>query len=169
MADQELSVASSPAPPGEEAIRRTTRGREVASALVALLAFATLTYLAHTMELRREVGGIDPRWWPRALGLAGTALAAVLLLRSLVRPVGFAGDAQPATREGAVRVAATVGLAVAYVLLWSAVDFALVTVVLLAVTTALFGGRGWRALLLYPVLLTGAVYLLFQTFLRVPL
>lgn len=168
MTDQDDAVAASPGT-GEAATVGTSRGREVVSATVALLAFAGLTYLAHSMELRREVGGIDPRWWPRTLGLTGTTVAVALLLRGLVRPTGLAGEAEPATRSGITRAAVTLALAVSYVLLWSTVGFALITVVFLAAATALYGGRGWRSLLLYPVLLTAAVYLLFQIFLKVPL
>lgn len=146
----------------------TSRPLEVASALGALVLLGALAYFARRIELRTETGGIDPRWWPELLGTVGVVLAVALLVVSVVRPAPR-DDLEASTRQGFVRLATTVGLAAAYLVAWPLVGFLVATPVFLLALLALFGARGWRALLGFPVLTTGFIYLLFHTLLEVPL
>jgi hypothetical protein len=148
---------------------RPSQRMEIASAAVALLAFAVLIVLARRIELRAETGGIDPRWWPQMLGAAGVLLSVVLLARSVLRAPVERDGVLEATRDGRVRTVLAVVLAALYVLAWPLVGFVVVTPVFLLAATALFGGRGWKALLLFPAALTALLYLLFHTVLKVPL
>ncbi|MBD8078604.1 tripartite tricarboxylate transporter TctB family protein [Cellulosimicrobium arenosum] len=152
-----------PAPPAPP-----SRRLEVASALVSLVLLAGLAFLARRIELRTETGGIDPRWWPELLGTVGAVLAVALLVVALVRP-SDRGDLEATTRTGYVRLGASVALTVGYLLLWPLVGFLVATPIYLLALILLFGGRGWRTLIGFPVLTTAFIYLLFHTLLEVPL
>ncbi|EHR60550.1 tripartite tricarboxylate transporter TctB family protein [Saccharomonospora cyanea] len=145
-----------------------SRPLEIVCASLAVAGTGALVLLARAIELRRETGGIDPRWWPQVLGLVGLALAVLLLLVALVRPPAQR-DVEPATRPGWIRLGAAVSLAVVFVVLWPVAGFLPTAPVFLCAATYLFGGRGWKSLVLYPVVLSGLVFLLFHTLLKVPL
>lgn len=146
-----------------------SRPLEVSTAVIALVFSAVLFYLAGRIDLRVDTGGINPRWWPRTLGMAGIATSIGLLLLALLRPPPVRDESEQATRSGQIRFVLAVALAAAHLVLWPILGFVPVTVVLLAVSTAVFGGRGIKALVVYPVLLTAALHLLFATALNVPL
>jgi hypothetical protein len=141
---------------------------EVASALVALVVLGGVAFLARRIEVRTETGGIDPRWWPELLGTVGVCLAVALLVVVLARPLDR-GELEATTREGFVRLAVTVAITAAYLVLWPMLGFLVVTPILLLALLVVFGGRGWRGLIGFPVLTTAFVYLLFHTLLEVPL
>jgi len=142
---------------------------EIASAAVALLGFAVLVVLSRGIELRRETGGVDPRWWPQLLGAVGVVLSVLLLVRALTRPPLTRDDVQEATRDGRLRTVLTMALAALYVVAWPLAGFLVTTPVFLLAAAFLFGGRGWKALLLFPAMLTASIYLLFNSVLQVPL
>ncbi len=145
-----------------------SRPLEIVCAALAVAGTGVLILFAQSIELRRETGGIDPRWWPQVLGLVGLALAVLLLVVALVRPPAQR-DVEPATRPGWLRLGAAVSLAVVFVVLWPVAGFLPTAPVFLCAATYLFGGRGWKALVLYPVALSGLAFLLFHTLLKVPL
>lgn len=146
-----------------------SRKLEVLCAAVAVAASGALVLLARAIEVRRETGGIDPRWWPELLGIGGLALSALLLIVTITRPPFARDDLEAATGQGWVRAVTAIALTAAFVAAWPVVGFLVATPVFLAVTTYLFGGRGWKPVLLYPAVLTMAIYLLFHTLLKVPL
>ncbi|WP_024875706.1 tripartite tricarboxylate transporter TctB family protein [Saccharomonospora piscinae] len=166
--EQDTDTAGTTAGGGDTAAPRS-RALEIASAVVAVGATGAVVLLARAIEVRRETGGIDPRWWPELLGLLGLALAVVLLVVALVRPPAAREGIESPTREGRLRLGATVALAVVFVALWPVAGFLPTAPVFLCATTYVFGGRGWKPLVLYPLVLCGLVYLLFQTLLKVPL
>ncbi len=145
-----------------------SRRLEIGSALVALAFLGGLAFLARRIEVRAETGGIDPRWWPELLGTVGCVLAVALLVVAVVRP-SDRGDLEATTRSGVVRLVATVALAAAYLVVWPLVGFLVATPVFLLAAVVLFGARGWRTLVLFPLLTTAGIYLLFHTLLEVPL
>lgn len=157
--------SGAPAAPGA----RPSKPMEVAVAAVALAGFAVVFLLARGIELRVETGGIDPRWWPQVLGATGAALSAVLLGRAVVGAPARREGVQEATRDGRVRTVLVVALAALYVVAWPLAGFVVATPVFLAAGAYLFGGRGWAALLAFPVGLTALLYLLFRSVLEVPL
>lgn len=146
-----------------------SRRLEIVCAAIAVAGSAALVLLARAIEVRNETGGIDPRWWPELLGVVGLALGILLLVIAVVRPPFSRDDLEAATRQGWLRVGLAVVLSVAFVLLWPVLSFLVVTPIFLVAATYLFGGRGWKTLILFPVLMTGFIYLLFHTLLKVPL
>ncbi|GAA0895705.1 tripartite tricarboxylate transporter TctB family protein [Pseudonocardia zijingensis] len=148
---------------------RPSKPMEIAAAAVALAGFAAVFLLARGIELRVETGGIGPRWWPQVLGAAGAALSVVLLCRAVVGAAAQREGVQEATRDGRVRVVLVVVLAALYVVAWPLAGFVVATPLFLAAGAYLFGGRGWAALLAFPVGLTALLYLLFHSVLEVPL
>lgn len=159
---------STPSDPDGVPTAPASRRLEIGSAIGALVLLGALAFFARRIELRAETGGIDPRWWPELLGTIGLVLAVALLVVSALRPVSR-DDLEGSTRSGFVRVGITIAITVVYLVVWPLVGFVVATPFFLAALTAVFGGRGWRALLLFPVLTTGFVYLLFHTLLEVPL
>jgi hypothetical protein len=148
---------------------RPSRRLEIVCAAIAVVGSGALLLLARAVEVRNETGGIDPRWWPELLGIAGLALGALLLVVAVVRPPFDRDDLEAATRQGWLRVGLAIVLSVAFVLLWPVLGFLVVSPIFLVAATYLFGGRGWKTLILFPVLMTGFIYLLFHTLLKVPL
>lgn len=146
-----------------------SRGLEVVGALVALVVSAALFVLSDRIEVRGEPGGIDPRWWPRLLGLTGLALSCLVLVTSMVgRPAERSGI-EAATRLGRFRFLLTFAATIGYLLAWPVAGFVPTSFGLLVALTAIFGGRGFRALLIFPAALTGFVFGVFHLVLRVPL
>ena len=150
-------------------VAKDSRRLEVICATIAVAGSGALLLLARSIEVRTEADGIDPRWWPQVLGLTGLALGIILLVLTLARPPFSRADLEAATRQGWIRTVAAVGLTVVYILVWPAAGFLLATAPFLVAVTYLFGGRGWRTLVLFPVLTTAGIYLLFHTLLKVPL
>lgn len=146
-----------------------SRRLEVACAVVVLGLCVALLIGARGIEVRTETGGIDPRWWPQLLGMAGIALSLLLLGIALVRPPQVNEDLSTVTATGARRLGLALVGSAALVMLWPVVGFVPAGAVFVATLTALFGGRGWRTLLLFPALLTAFLYVLFAALLEVPL
>lgn len=146
-----------------------SRRLEVVCAGVCLALAVTLYLGARGIQVRTETGGIDPRWWPQLLGLAGIALSTLMLLTALLRPPLQAEDLQTTTRVGRARLALALVASVALGVLWPLVGFVPAAAVFVAALTYLFGGRGWRTLVLFPALLTGFLHLVFAVLLEVPL
>lgn len=148
---------------------RPSKRMEIAGAAIALLGFAVLIAASRAIEVRRETGGVDPRWWPQLLGIVGLALSVLLLVRAVTRPPLARGDVREATRDGRLRTVLAVGLAALYIMTWPVAGFLVTTPLFLLAGTYLFGGRGWKALLVFPAVLTAGIYLLFDAALQVPL
>lgn len=145
-----------------------SRPLEIVTAVVSLLVFALVTWLAGRIELRAETGGIDPRWWPRALGLAGMAVSAALLVVAVVRTIPR-DDIESTTRTGWIRLGVVLAATAAFAVAWPAVGFLPSALVYALVLIAVLGGRGWKTLVIFPVGVTAFIYLLFHTLLKVPL
>lgn len=145
-----------------------SRRTEVIVAVVALAVFACLVFLANNIDLRAEPGGIDPRWWPRALGVVGVVLSGLLVAVASTRDLAR-DDVEQTTAQGRIRFAIALGATVAFILLWPVITFFPATVLYVLGMTYCFGGRGWKVLTLFPVGITVFLYLLFHTLLKVPL
>jgi len=163
------ALADGDTPANDVVPARASRRMEIVCATLAVVASGALVLLARAIEVRNETGGIDPRWWPELLGTLGLALGAALLVGVLVNPPFDRDDLEAATRQGWVRVVASMALTTAFVLAWPLAGFVVAAPVFLLVAVLLFGGRGWKTLILFPVLTTGFIYLLFHTLLKVPL
>lgn len=163
------AVDAAQAEDGHAELARSSKRMEIVCASIAVAFCTVLILAARAIEVRNETGGVDPRWWPEVLGTFGLVLAALLLVVAIVRPPFDRDDMEAATREGWVRLAAAVALAVAFIFLWPVVGFLFITPPFLVVATYVFGGRGTKTVLLFPALMTAFLYLLFDTLLKVPL
>jgi hypothetical protein len=63
----------------------------------------------------------------------------------------------------------TAVILVGYLLLWNVLQFWLITFATCVALTALYGGRGWRPLIVFPAIVTALLHFLFVVALRVNL
>lgn len=152
-----------------DTIAQPSRRMEIVVAVVGLVVGLGGILLARGVELRAETGGIDPRWWPSVLSIGSAALAAALLVVALLRPPFDRSDLERVSDGGWRRLLLAAVIAAGYVAAWQLVGYLAATVVFLALLVWVFGGRGWKTLVLFPVLTTAFTYLLFHTLLKVPL
>lgn len=142
-------------------------GRGLLVALAVALLGGTAVWSATALELAAVDGSVGPGWWPTVLGgmlVAGAVAIAVVALR---RP-----DPAPEDRvsaHGLGRLGAVVAAIVVYGIGWQFFHFLPVTVVFLSVLLSVTGGRGIKALLVFPALTATVLYGLFGLLLRVPL
>ena len=148
---------------------RPSRRLEIVAAAVCVVVMGLVVIGAGGIEVRTETDSVGPRSWPTMLGWVGLGLASVLLVTSALRRAPARGDLDAINRPGVIRCAAAVALAAIYVGVWNELDFRVTTPLFLAAIVAVFGGRTWQSLLLYPVVTTGGIYVLFHTVLQVPL
>lgn len=146
-----------------------SRRLEITTAAVALAASVGGFALAQSIELRTETGGVDPRWWPTLLSLVAGSLSIVLLVIAIFRPPFDRSDLEVSSRQGWVRLGAALVCGILYIVLWQLAGYLIATALFLAALLWVFGGRGWKTLILFPVLTTAFTYLLFHTLLKVPL
>lgn len=154
--------AAEPAPgPGK------INGRGLLVALAVALLGGTAVWSATALELSAVDGSVGPGWWPTVLGgllVAGAVAIAAVALR---RP-----DPVPEERvsaHGLGRLGAVIAAIVVYGIGWQFFHFLPVTVVFLSVLLFVTGGRGIKALVLFPALTAMVLYGLFGLLLRVPL
>ena len=160
--------------PGAPATRAARPGRRLRDLLPALVAavFAVVAFvLASQVPEGARLTQFSPRWWPELLAAFVLLLSVCLAVGALLRPTVTVEEDTPeeATREGAWRLTAMLASIVGYGVLWYFIDFRVSTLVLFIALTWLGGGRGWKALILFPIAATAILYLLFGVLLRVPL
>lgn len=141
------------------------RGLLVALA-VAVLGGTTM-WSAHTLETSSVGASISPQWWPTVLGGVLVAGAVAIGLVALRRPDPV--SEQPVSAHGLGRLGAVVAAIVVYGFGWHFFHFLPVTAVFLAALMFVTGGRGVKALIVFPVLTAAILYGLFGLLLRVPL
>ncbi|WP_347754930.1 tripartite tricarboxylate transporter TctB family protein [Agrococcus sp. ProA11] len=173
-------IAPASAPAGA---RRWTRDTaiELVAALALLLVTIVYLVLAGQIELRREAapGQMDARAWPTFLGVAAVAAAGLLVLRTMLRGAGARDEIEAAQPGALLRVGGTVLIALGYLALWSVGDIALLglrlalfpvaTALTVAALLLLYGHRGWKGLIIYPIALATLNWVLFAMILRIPL
>ena len=154
--------AAEPAPgPGK------INGRGLLVALAVSLLGGTAVWSATALELSAVDGAVGPGWWPTVLGgllVAGAVAIAAVALR---RP-----DPVPEERvsaHGLGRLGAVIAAIVVYGIGWQFFHFLPVTVVFLSVLLFVTGGRGIKALVVFPALTAMVLYGVFGLLLRVPL
>lgn len=161
------------------------RGRDTALELMAAVALlaASIAYLALAtqIELRREAapGQMDARAWPTLLGASAVAVSGLLMLRTVLRGAGARDEIEPMQPRGALRVAGTILIALGYLALWSVGEiplpgfrvavFPIATALAVVALLLLYGHRGWKGLVLYPLSLAALTWVLFGMLLRIPL
>jgi len=140
----------------------------IASVLVLLSIIGILG--SRAIPVRTETGGIDPRWWPTVMCAITLVLALALLVVSLTKPPYDREDLEVSNRGGWYRLLWTIVVATVYIIAWTLTgNFVIPSVLLLVVLMWVYDGRGWKALVVYPLVTVAFIYLLFHTLLKVPL
>jgi len=149
---------------------KPSRKLEVAIAL-SLVALCVLGIIgSRLIAVRTETGGIDPRWWPTVMCGVALALSLLLTVIAFTRPPFDREDLEVTNRGGWVRLAWTIVLSALYIVAWTLTgNFVIPSVILLAALMWVYDGRGWKALVIYPIVTVAGIYLLFHTLLKVPL
>lgn len=160
---------------------RASRALEVVFAVIALAVCVTYFTLGTQVELRREAapGQIDARFWPVVLGTIGIGASVALLVAAIVQPPAIRDDLERIQRGGALRVVVTCVLTLSYLAIWSASSivvlgyrielFPFATAIFMFLLLLVYGLRNWIGLIVYPLALTGFIYVLFGILLRIPL
>lgn len=163
--------------------RRWTRDTaiDLVASLVLLALAAAYLVFATQVELRREAapGQMDARAWPTFLGVAAVVVSAALALRAMLRGAGPRDEIEQAQPGGLLRVGGTIAIALGYLALWAVGDvvlagvripvFPVATVLAVVALLLLYGHRGWKGLVLYPISLAALNWVLFGMLLRIPL
>jgi len=162
-------------------VAKPSRRLEIAAAVVALVVMAVYTVLVLQIDLRREgaPGQIDARSWPTVLGILGIVIALWRLVVAVTRAPIDRDDLEKQQPGGIRRLALTLVLTVVFMALWqiraviafgySINLFVFITPLFLFGLLWIYGARTWKALILYPVITTAFIYVLFGTLLRIPL
>lgn len=165
----------------ETASARPSKGIEIAFAAIALIITTSYLVLGSQIELRRaaDPGQIDARFWPIMLGSLGVAVSVALLVIAIVRPAPDRSAIEPIQRGGVLRVIVTAVITLVYVALWTFSSvvafgyrielFPIITAVYMFALMLVYGYRKWLGLILFPVLVTAFIYVVFGMLLRVPL
>lgn len=176
-----MSSAAAEAGTDEARSPRPSRALEIVAASVAVAFCAGYLALALRIPLRDESGvaAMDARTWPTVLGVAGLAVALVLLVVAVTRPAPTRDDLERISRGGPLRVILTIAVSAAFVAAWGVQSiimlgyriqlFPVIAAVYLFALLLLFGHRRWIGLIAYPVGLTAFIYVLFGIVLRIPL
>ncbi|PXA68322.1 tripartite tricarboxylate transporter TctB family protein [Cryobacterium arcticum] len=145
------------------------RWPEITIALTAVALTGSVLLLANAIELRLELPGLTPRSWPTFLGALGLGLSLILLITALVKAPRPSDDNEATTRAGWIKLLLAVAATIVFIVVWPLTAFVVAAPVFVSAVTAIGGGRGIRALIIYPVVMTGALYAMFNLLLRVPL
>lgn len=114
-------------------------------------------------------GELGPLFWPTMLAWGVIGLGALLVFTNVLRGVRPSDIPEDMTWWGIIRVVLTAGVLIGYLLLFNVLQFWLITIVAVAVLTALYGVRNWKSLVIFPVIIGLILHLLFVVLLKVPL
>lgn len=147
---------------------RGHRIRELIPAAVTI-GFGILT-LMQAQGIRSGVRvELGPPFWPTMLAWSLVAFGALQVAVILLRGVNRANIPEPLSGWGLGRLAATAAILVGYLLLWNVLQFWLITFATTLALTALYGGRGWKSLIVFPAIVAAILHFLFVVALRVNL
>lgn len=143
------------------------RGYEAAIGVAVIAIGLACFVLTGQIDLAREGQAFGPRWWPTALSVTMIVIGGVLVVQALMHRI--TSDEPRITRSGTITLTVTLALIIGYGIAWQYLDFRAVTVFLLAGLVFAFGGRGIKALIIFPVATTLVLWAIFGLLLRVPL
>ncbi|MFJ5960259.1 tripartite tricarboxylate transporter TctB family protein [Pseudarthrobacter oxydans] len=147
---------------------RAHRLRELVPAAVTIGLGVLILVLAQGIRsgVRVELG---PPFWPTMLAWSLIVLGVLQVVVNVLRGVSRANLPDPLSGWGIGRMLLTAVILVGYLLLWNVLQFWLITFATSVALTALYGGRGWRPLLVFPAIVTAVLHFLFVVALRVNL
>ena len=168
--DPELDHAEAHIHPASEVLvtDRAHRLRELVPAAVTIGLGVLILVLAQGIRsgVRVELG---PHFWPTMLAWSLIVLGVLQVVVNVLRGVSRANLPDPLSGWGIGRMLLTAVILVGYLLLWNVLQFWLITFATCVALTALYGGRGWRPLLVFPAIVTAVLHFLFVVALRVNL
>jgi hypothetical protein len=144
-----------------------SRIREWGVAAAVLVAGIGVLLARETILVAQDNAELGPQWWPTVLGVALVVGALALAVLGTLSPA--APDEEPASGHGVAQLVAVLALIVAYGAAWYQLHFLVVTGPLIAGLVYVTGGRGVRALVVFPAVTTVLLYVIFSLLLRVPL
>lgn len=144
------------------------RIRELVPAATTIVFGVLILVLAQGIRsgVRVELG---PPFWPTMLAWGLIIFGVLQVLVHVLRGVNRANLPDPLTGWGVGRMLATALILVGYLLLWNVLQFWLITLAATAGLTFLYGGRGWKPLIVFPTLVAALLHVLFVVALRVNL
>lgn len=145
---------------GEGATVRSGLGVSLAVHIGVALLGVVAIWLAIDLGVG-TLGEPGPGLWPLAAGalMAAAGVATIVQVLGGVRVESLRGSGRPA---------AGIALAVVFVLLFSFVSVIVALIVVFALWTRLLGDLAWRAVVLWTLLGTAALYLLFGVLISTP-
>lgn len=158
-----------------------SRPLEIVFGIVALAFMAGYLFLTTQIPLRREAlpGQIDARFWPMVIAVTGVVIAIAVLAMAVTRPAPTREDLESIQPGGYLRVILTLVITGVFIAVWSLGSvilfgyrievFPVAAAVLMAALMLLYGHRRWLSLIIYSVLVTAFVYVVFGILLRIPL
>lgn len=149
--------------------RQVGRAYRLVGPAASLAVGALLLLLTQYVQEPDIATGLSPRWWPGILGGIICLLSIGVVIKDQVSADKSGDELTAPTRLGMIRVGAVIAAALGYGLLWYFLDFRIATFVFVASLSFIIGGRGWRALLLFPFVVSLVLYALFVLLLKVPL
>ncbi|PPL19371.1 hypothetical protein GY24_06560 [Microterricola pindariensis] len=168
-----------------DVVAQPSKRLEIIVAAAALLFNVILLVAAQSIELRRaaDPGQIDARFWPTILALLGIGLAVARLVIAIVGKPDERDDLERVQPGQMGKLLIALALTAGFLGVWSwktatltlfglVIGFKLFVIVAplyLAALLFVFGARGWKSLVIYPVVTTGFIYLLFGQLLRIAL
>lgn len=174
-------MTESPPPTGQEAVIEAAhhhdevlvrdlpvRLRELVS-VAACIGAGIAILLGSRNIIVRGGAELGPTFWPVMLGWALIGFGIVIIANNVLRGVRAADIPDRMGLSGLKMFALTALIAVGYLLLWNVLQFWMITFVALIAFTFVLGGRGWRAALAFPAVVTAVLHFLFIVALRVPL
>ncbi|KZF03896.1 hypothetical protein A2J03_27760 [Rhodococcus sp. EPR-157] len=169
MTTQDIGVSTDDLPGNDRPSGRRPNSRvyEVGIGLAVVILGAAVYVMTNRIDVAREGQSFGPRWWPTALAVSMVVIGMILIVQAVISRI--VSDEPPITTSGAFALSATLALIAVYGIAWQYFDFRVVTVVLLAGLTAISGGRGIKALVVFPVITTVILWAIFGLLLQVPL
>lgn len=156
-------------PPAEVLVTdKMHRIRELVPAAITIGFGVLVLVLAQSIRsgVRVELG---PPFWPTMLAWGLIVFGGLQVLVNVLRGVNRANLPNPLTGWGIARMLATALILVGYLLLWNVLQFWLITLAATVALTFLYGGRGWKPLIVFPAIVAALLHVLFVVALRVNL
>ena len=144
------------------------RLRELIAVLVSVGAGAAVLILSRFVQAPQG-GPLGPPFWPTMIGWAMVGFGLLLVFVNVIRGKRPVEGPDQMTRWGVGRLILAAVLVVLYLLLWNLLQFWVSTLIVAVALTFLFGGRTWKALIVFPAVITAVLHFLFIVALRVPL
>ena len=129
--------------------------------------FSILVFFYADRYAGRGINSYGPDFFPKALSLLLFLCAAVMICRAIA---GFAtGRLETTNREGIMRAAGALGLAILYLVVMQLIGFLLATIAFLYSLMMLLGQTGQITRLSVSVIVSGLIFAAFIFFLKIPL